>query len=88
MKTPYQYRAQAREVLQDIWDDAISVYFAIFFIALIISVPSVIGDLLSLSKYLSFGLAGGTTLLSLLIIPLQPAYYIQYFVMAYMGKES
>lgn len=88
MKTPYQYRAQAREVLQDIWDDAISVYFAIFIIACIISVPSVIGDLLSLSKYLSFGLAGGTTLLSLLILPLQPAYYIALLQKARNGEET
>lgn len=88
MKTPYQYRAQAREVLQDIWDDAISVYFAIFVIASIISVPSVIGDLLSLGKYLSFGLAGGTTLLSLLIIPLQPAYYIALLQKARNGEET
>lgn len=88
MKAPYQYRAQAREVLQDIWDDAISVYFAIFIIACIISVPSVIGDLLSLSKYLSFGLAGGTTLLSLLIIPLQPAYYIALLQKARNGEET
>ena len=88
MKTPYQYRAQAREVLQDIWDDAISVYFAIFVIASIISVPAVIGDLLSLSKYLSFGLAGGTTLLSLLIIPLQPAYYIALLQKARNSEET
>lgn len=88
MKAPYQYRAQAREVLQDIWDDAISVYFAIFVIASIISVPAVIGDLLSLSKYLSFGLAGGTTLLSLLILPLQPAYYIALLQKARNGEET
>ena len=88
MKTPYQYREQAREVLQDIWDDAISVYFAIFVIASIISVPAVIGDLLSLSKYLSFGLAGGTTLLSLLILPLQPAYYIALLQKARNGEET
>ena len=88
MKAPYQYRAQAREVLQDIWDDAISVYFAIFVIASIISVPSVIGDLLSLGKYLSFGLAGGTTLLSLLIIPLQPAFSIALLLKARNCEET
>ena len=76
MKAPYQYRAQAREVLQDNWDDAISVYFAIFIITCILSVPSVIGELLPLGKYLSLGLAGGTTLLGILAIPMQPAFYI------------
>ena len=88
MKTPYQYRAQAREVLQDIWDDAISVYFAIFIITCILSVPSVIGELLPLGKYLSFGLAGGTTLLSLLIIPLQPAFSIALLLKARNGEET
>ena len=88
MKAPYQYRAQAREVLQDNWDDAISVYFAIFIITCILSVPSVIGELLPLGKYLSFGLAGGTTLLSLLIIPLQPAFSIALLLKARNGEET
>ena len=88
MKTPYQYRAQARGVLQDIWDDAISIYFAIFIITCIISVPSVIGDLLPLSKYLSFALSGGITILTVLIIPLQPAFSIALLLKARNCEET
>ena len=66
MKTPYEYRAQAREALQNRWGEAAIVSLIILLAALIIATPSFIAEW-----------AGSiTTLLSVLVLPLQYAYYI------------
>ena len=71
MKTPYEYRAQAREALRNQWGDAAIASLIILFIAMIISTPSIITSLEG-SDW------GGsiTTLLSVLVLPLQYAFYI------------
>ena len=71
MKTPYQYRAQAREALRNQWGDAAIVSLIILFIAIAISTPSVITSL----KGSEWG-SSITTLLSVLVLPLQYAFYI------------
>ena len=66
MKTPYGYRAQAREALQNRWGEAAIVSLIILLAAMIIATPSFIAEW-----------AGSiTTLLSVLVLPLQYAYYI------------
>ena len=66
MKTPSQYRAQAREALQNRWGEAAIVSLIILVVALVISAPSFAAEW-----------AGSiTTLLSVLVLPLQYAYYI------------
>lgn len=66
MKTPYEYRAQAREALQNRWGEAAIVSLIILLAAIIIATPSFIAEW-----------AGSiTTLLSVLVLPLQYAYYI------------
>ena len=66
MKTPYKYRAQAREALQNRWGEAAIVSLIILLAAMIIATPSFIAEW-----------AGSiTTLLSVLVLPLQYAYYI------------
>ena len=66
MKTPYEYRAQAREALQNRWGEAAIVSLIILLAAMIIATPSFIAEW-----------AGSiTTLLSVLVLPLQYAYYI------------
>lgn len=66
MKTPYEYRAQAREALQNRWGEAAIVSLIILLVAMIIATPSFIAEW-----------AGSiTTLLSVLVLPLQYAYYI------------
>ena len=66
MKTPYEYRAQAREALQHRWGEAAIVSLIILLAAMIIATPSFIAEW-----------AGSiTTLLSVLVLPLQYAYYI------------
>ena len=66
MKPPYEYRAQAREALQNRWGEAAIVSLIILLAAMIIATPSFIAEW-----------AGSiTTLLSVLVLPLQYAYYI------------
>ena len=66
MKTPYEYRAQAREALQNRWGEAAIVSLVILITALLISAPSFMAEW-----------AGSiTTVLSVLVLPLQYAYYI------------
>ena len=66
MKTPYEYRAQAREALQNRWGEVAIVSLIILLAAMIIATPSFIAEW-----------AGSiTTLLSVLVLPLQYAYYI------------
>lgn len=66
MKTSSEYRAQAREALQNRWGEAAIVSLIILLSAILISAPSFIAEW-----------AGSiTTVLSVLILPLQYAYYI------------
>lgn len=66
MKTPYEYRTQAREALQDRWGEAATVSLIILVIAMLIAIPSLVAEW-----------AGSiTTILSILVLPLQYAYYI------------
>ena len=66
MKTPYEYRAQARVALQDRWGEAAIVSLIILVITMLIALPSLMAEW-----------AGSiTTILSILVLPLQYAYYI------------
>lgn len=66
MKTSSEYRAQARKALQNRWGEAAIVSLIILLSAILISAPSFIAEW-----------AGSiTTVLSVLILPLQYAYYI------------
>lgn len=66
MKTPYEYRAQARTTLQPCWGEAATASLIILVVAIVISIPSLVAEW-----------AGSiTTVLSVLILPLQYAYYI------------
>lgn len=66
MKTPYEYRTQARVALQDRWGEAAIVSLIILVIAMLIALPSLVAEW-----------AGSiTTILSILVLPLQYAYYI------------
>ena len=66
MQTPYEYRAHAREALQGRWGEAAIVSLIILVTAVLISVPSIVAEW-----------AGSlTTVLSVLVLPLQYAYYI------------
>lgn len=66
MKTPYEYRAQARVALQDRWGEAAIVSLIILVITMLIALPSLVAEW-----------AGSiTTILSILVLPLQYAYYI------------
>ena len=71
MKTPAQYRAQAREALRNQWGDAAIASLIILFVAMAISVPSVI----TAFKGSEWG-SSITTLLAVLVLPLQYAFYI------------
>ena len=71
MKTPYQYRAQARETLRNQWGDAAIASLIILLIAIAISTPSIIASI----KGSDWG-GSITTLLSVLVLPLQYAFYI------------
>ncbi len=66
MKTPYEYRAQAREALQDRWGEAAIGCLIILVAATIISIPSFFAE----------WTGSITTLLAILVLPLQYAYYI------------
>lgn len=66
MKTPSQYRAQAREVLHNRWGEVAIVSLIILAAAIAISIPSFLAEW-----------AGSiTTLLSVLVLPLQYAFYV------------
>ena len=66
MKTPYEYRTQARVALQDRWGEAAIVSLIILVITMLIALPSLMAEW-----------AGSiTTILSILVLPLQYAYYI------------
>ena len=66
MKTPYGYRAQAREALQNRWGEAAIVSLVILLSAMLISAPSFMAEW-----------AGSiTTVLAVLVLPLQYAYFI------------
>ena len=66
MKTPYEYRAQAREALQNRWGEAAIVSLVILLSAMLISAPSFMAEW-----------AGSiTTVLAVLVLPLQYAYFI------------
>ena len=71
MKTPSQYRAQAREALSNQWGDAAIASLIILFVAMAISIPSVI----TAFKGSEWG-GSITTLLAVLVLPLQYAFYI------------
>lgn len=71
MKTPFEYRAQAREALRNQWGDAAITSLIILVIAMVISTPSIITSL----KGSDWG-GSITTLLSVLVLPLQYAFYI------------
>ncbi len=78
MKTPYEYRAQAREALQNRWGEAAIVSLIILVAAILISVPSLMAEW-----------AGSiTTVLSVLILPLQYAYYISLLERTRGGEEE
>jgi len=66
MRTPYEYRAQAREALQNRWGEAAIVSLIILTTAILISIPSFMAEW-----------AGSlTTVLSVLVLPLQYTFYI------------
>ena len=71
MKTPFEYRAQAREALRNQWGDAAITSLIILVIAMVISTPSIITSL----KGSDWG-GSITTLLAVLVLPLQYAFYI------------
>ena len=71
MKTPFEYRAQAREALRNQWGDAAITSLIILVIAMVISTPSIITSL----KGSDWG-GSISTLLSVLVLPLQYAFYI------------
>lgn len=71
MRTPSEYRTQAREALRNQWGDAAIASLIILFIAMIISTPSII------TSFEGSDWGGSiTTLLSVLVLPLQYAFYI------------
>lgn len=78
MKTFYEYRAQAREALQNRWGEAAIVSLIILVAAMVISIPSFMAEW------------GGsiTTVLSVLILPLQYAYYISLLERTRGGEEE
>ena len=71
MRTPSEYRTQAREALRNQWGDAAIASLIILFIAIAISTPSITTSL----KGVNWG-GTITTLLSVLVLPLQYAFYI------------
>ena len=78
MKTFYEYRAQAREALQNRWGEAAIASLIILVAAIIISIPSFMAEW-----------AGSiTTVLSVLILPLQYAYYISLLECTRGGEEE
>ena len=71
MKTPYEYRAQAREVLKNRWGEAAIIQAVIIILALLTSGPSIIAT--SFPEYTT--LSNMSSLGSLLILPIQYAFY-------------
>ena len=83
MKAPYQYRAQAREALQNHWGDAAIASVVILTLAMICSAPATIGSLniLDIDEILGTSIWSNitsplTTLLAALIVPVQYGLYI------------
>lgn len=74
MKTPYEYRAQSRALLQNRWGEAAIAYAIILGLAILISMPSIIG---SIKANFSSDASGSmtTSLLAFLIVPLQYAFF-------------
>lgn len=89
MKTPFEYRTQAREFLQNRWGEAAIVSAIILAAACIVSTPSIIGithastDKLSSDSYSSI-----TTLLAILVIPIQYALYIALLQLTRGSEQS
>ena len=75
MKTPSEYRAQAREVLQNNWGEAAIVSAIIIIIACVLSTPSFIGSM-KFSTEGTMSTSSITTFLTILVIPIQYAMYI------------
>lgn len=71
MKTPYEYRAQARETLQNRWGEAAIIQAVILALVAIVAGPSVIAAAYPQYPVLSNMSSIGT----LLIIPIQYAFY-------------
>ena len=78
MKTFYEYRAQAREALQNRWGEAAIVSLIILVAAMVISIPS----------FMTEWAGSITTVLSVLILPLQYAYYISLLERTRGGEEE
>ena len=71
MKTPSQYRAQAREVLQNRWGEAAIMQVVILGLVVILSAPSALATL-----HPEFAaLTNMSSLATLLILPIQYAFY-------------
>ncbi len=75
MKTPSEYRAQSRELLQNRWGEAAIVSAIILALACLVSIPTVVGSVQA-SLEATNASSSITTLLAILIIPIQYAMYI------------
>lgn len=71
MKTPSQYRAQAREVLQNRWGEAAIIQVVILGLAMLFSVPAALASIFP--EYAA--LTNMSSLGTLLILPIQYAFY-------------
>ena len=71
MKTPSQYRAQAREVLHNRWGEAAIIQAVLLGLALLLSAPSALGTLHP--EFAAF--TNMSSLATLLILPIQYAFY-------------
>ncbi len=72
MKTCKEYREQAWSALQIKWNEAALTMFIICLIAIAFNTPSSIMDIMGCAQYLTFGLGGLCTIVSILLIaPLQ-----------------
>lgn len=83
MKTAYEYRALARKNLQNRWGEAALASTMIIALALICSIPSIIEGVYDVQRidlpdntFLSLFDSSMTTLLSILVLPVQYALYI------------
>ena len=96
MKTPYEYRAQAREVLQNRWGEAAIVTAIILSLNLLISIPSALETIfeivcnnydISTSDYGHFG-TQLNTLLTIFLFPIECAVGIAFLGLARGCKEE
>lgn len=83
MKTAYEYRALARETLKNRWGEAALASTMVIALALICSIPSIIESVYEVQRidlpdnaFLSLFDSSLTTLLSILVLPVQYALYI------------